>query len=593
MAPPSLAMSSFLSKFRRRSPEKQPEKQPTSPPLPRTPSTIVPRKPCPHLSYWKIKSHDREDLIERITPYMACSLRKEQLLESIMEKKPWVQELIRPELAEKDALDDGSMQFREMSVAFWKGPEGMVGEMLDVARCYFYMLLRYTYRTRYWDGREKSLLGLELRDLGDDDFVSRLTEDEIYKLTRLPNRYGATYYRDSYNDTKQRLGWIRFCTKVVSFCQSVGLRILSDNVEHILEDLRRGLPRIISDQKLENVARHSHRNFNMARKTDKNLQKLSQQVTSSAAHSTRIMGELQEEMGDMSQRIDEVAAMSNTTDVKKLRQDIKTLKKDVKRLDSQTPSGLAPSEVLAIEVEQEVHDVQHRMNHLERPSSPANLKQEIEFARRELDELSTISTSPSQHPESKDEQPTTSPHENTNDEVERILAEEKAVYEQRILTLQTELSHLRLKDTLDSCRELMEKLLPDWPVSPAPISSSNSPTKSKSPFKPKPKGTWKPRGNEYGKRWRELFFAPEWKRCKAERPAGHPLLPLVDEQKYYSIGEQLYGTLSERFHNHQDYRDKGLSDEVLRVVFAVLPRDWEEVRRWDLGTEKRRWGILN
>lgn len=137
-------------------------------------------------------------------------------------------------------------------------------------------------------------------------------------------------------------------------------------------------------------------------------------------------------------------------------------------------------------------------------------------------------------------------------------------------SLQDELEMHRLEESFKSCRELMEKLLPE---------------------DGKGKGTWKPRGQEYGKRWRELF-AKEWQRCKREKPRGHPLLPLVSGDEFFLAGQGLYGTLSERIHNHQAHRDQELDQVVLRVIFAILPPDWEETRQWDLPTEKERWGLV-
>ncbi|PVI05789.1 hypothetical protein DM02DRAFT_623852 [Periconia macrospinosa] len=136
-------------------------------------------------------------------------------------------------------------------------------------------------------------------------------------------------------------------------------------------------------------------------------------------------------------------------------------------------------------------------------------------------------------------------------------------------SLQDELEIHRLDESLKACRELMEKLLPD---------------------DGKGKGAYRPRGQEYGRRWRE-FFAKEWQRCKKERPKDHPLLDLVDQDECFQVGQNLYGTLSERIHNHQEYRNQELGEVLLKMIFSILPQDWEEVRRWDLPTEKKRWGV--
>ena len=93
------------------------------------------------------------------------------------------------------------------------------------------------------------------------------------------------------------------------------------------------------------------------------------------------------------------------------------------------------------------------------------------------------------------------------------------------------------------------------------------------------------------------MFHEQWTNCKAKRPAGHPLSRLVAQQKYYSIGKELYGTISERLHNHQEYRDKEVDEDVLRMVHAILPAVYsnpnstEAQRDWDLVKEKKRWGL--
>jgi hypothetical protein len=155
----------------------------------------------------------------------------------------------------------------------------------------------------------------------------------------------------------------------------------------------------------------------------------------------------------------------------------------------------------------------------------------------------------------------------------QILLKRLEDMKRKTTSLQDELELHRLDESLKACRELMEKLLPDRPE------------------EKKGKGTWKPRGQEYGRRWRELF-SKEWARCKEQRPIGHPLRQLIHEHKYFTVGQNLYGTLSERIHNHQQYRTQELSSDVTDVIFSILPPDWEIRRLWDLETEKRRWGLI-
>lgn len=517
-----------------------------------------------------------------------------------MERMPWIAELIQSESLEETVAYE-PRKFHRSIAAFWQAPEAMVEDLIDVARSWFRMLLRYTYRVRYRHGRERSLAVFELDEVSQGHVVSQMKDYEVYNLTQRPNRYGATYYRQSYKDTKSRQGWTQFCTRVKRFCQTVGLPSSSSNLEHVLEDFRHGLPQIIADRRLNAVTPMSQRNFNMARKTDSDAKKLTGQITSTAVHADRSVAELQDKIEELSRLIAEVAVNDNNAALDTLKQGFENLRNDVMRLHEQSVLSAGQNE----EVQQDVEDLRYQIERLEDSTAISVTSETTGGSQRQHNSSTGQSTYPSVEPEAHPKELNGSLH--IAEQMKReAFEEDRSEYEKRIQLLQDELkshrdnekriqllqgelkSHRdklelnenelrsrRLDHSLMQCRILIETLLPEWPED-----------------QNKGKGKWKPRGNEYAKRWRELLFQKEWERCKKERPEGHPLLEFIGDERYYKTGEGLYGILSKGFHSQQGSNCDGeLGPDALRMVFAILPADWEAHRQWDEETEKRRWGL--
>lgn len=212
-----------------------------------THSKTLSGKPDRPLEFWYIKPHDRETLICQIMPYMAGRLRKRHLPRAVLDRHGWTEEFV------EDSQDE-SAWFRQTTTAFQVNPATMVADLLELTRLWFFMLLRYTYRRRFFKGREMSRSDLDVRHLYtnlEEDYIAELTEDEVYHLTRLQNKYGASFYRISYKDAKKRLDWTKFCKRIRSFCQSIGLYVLSQDPEKNLQELRKNLTSIILHQKLQ------------------------------------------------------------------------------------------------------------------------------------------------------------------------------------------------------------------------------------------------------------------------------------------------------------------------------------------------------
>ena len=72
------------------------------PPSKQRPSNAeyVPNDPCPRLDFWI--SGSRDDLVERILPYLTRSYREEQFLTKLMDQHPWMAELVHSESRNED-----------------------------------------------------------------------------------------------------------------------------------------------------------------------------------------------------------------------------------------------------------------------------------------------------------------------------------------------------------------------------------------------------------------------------------------------------------------------------------------------------------
>ncbi|KAF2652915.1 hypothetical protein K491DRAFT_760023 [Lophiostoma macrostomum CBS 122681] len=238
----------MLFPFRLR-PSPTKEKSPPPPPRPRP-------RDLP-LIFWQIERHDRRDLITRIMPYMAEVLPSKDTVQAVLKKYPWVSAFIASEAASTATDDDAT--FSVVRKLFWEESRRTTETLLDVTRLWFFTLIRYTYRVRFLDGRRASRIPLTLETLYpnlDSDYGSELTEDDVYTLTRLPNRYGASLYRSVYKAARKRTAWKHFSRRILQFCISVGLDPSSRDPEIALQELRRSL----SSGKLHhNVARKAER----------------------------------------------------------------------------------------------------------------------------------------------------------------------------------------------------------------------------------------------------------------------------------------------------------------------------------------------
>ncbi|KAF2108915.1 hypothetical protein BDV96DRAFT_605343 [Lophiotrema nucula] len=273
---------------------------------PRTSPSELSEKYDRPLAFWHINPHDRETLINHIMPCMAGSLRKESLLQTIVERHPWAEEFVGSEFTE--VISSDSACFRETAAAFWMNPTTMTAALLRLTRLWFFVLLRYTYRKRFFEGREKCRSNLDIRDIDHDGhYIAKLADMEVYHLTRIPNRCGASYYRSSYKDARQRLGWRSFCERIRSFCGSLGLYTSTENPEKNIQELRHNLTSIMMRREW---SRRLARNTVLIRTTKKDVKRIDERVTSGAVHGDEAIKETKLEVQEMSRRVEELQLMS-------------------------------------------------------------------------------------------------------------------------------------------------------------------------------------------------------------------------------------------------------------------------------------------
>jgi hypothetical protein len=288
--------------------------------------TLSPR-PSPQIQYeesdqtvdlWYIKSHDRQALVDRIMPSMARSLHKKDLLCNFMERRSWAGELVKSELTGTNA-DDDSACFRQTTAAFWTDPTSLALDLLQLTRLWFFLLLRSTYRRHFFEGRESSRGVLDVRDFCTFQHVylfSELSEDAIHRLSCVRNRYGASFYRSSYKDTKRRLGWTSFCERIRAFCESVGLHTSSKHPEKNLWDLRHNLTSIMMHQKWLYIINPLIKEVVLARNMRVDVKKLNERMASGAMHNVQMMENMERGIMDLKSQFEDLKQEPQQIDMK-------------------------------------------------------------------------------------------------------------------------------------------------------------------------------------------------------------------------------------------------------------------------------------
>ncbi|KAF2621095.1 hypothetical protein BU25DRAFT_426742 [Macroventuria anomochaeta] len=271
----------------------------TNPP-PRTSSKVIPDKPYRSLDFWYIAPHDRETLVGHIMPYMAARLPKKYLLQTIIEKHIWAREILSP--APTQTEDVSLTYLQQIATEFWDEPRQTIAKLVRLTRAWFFTLLRYTYRMRFFEGSKTYQSDFDVQHIPSCEtrqYISELTEIEVYRLTRIPYKYGATFYRSSYENIKQCLAWKRFCARIQTFCDLVGLYASPEDPEQSLKELQNNLTSVMLQREWLRTTAQLEETAILARDTARHVKEISERVASEGSINLQLMEETRQQVRDL------------------------------------------------------------------------------------------------------------------------------------------------------------------------------------------------------------------------------------------------------------------------------------------------------
>jgi hypothetical protein len=120
----------------------------------------------------------------------------------------------------------------------------------------------------------------DLHSCTETQYAARLTKRDIHRLTGIPNKYGATFYRSCYKDVQRCSGWKSFCASILWFCKSIQFPTNSDSPERILEELEGNLPSVILQRRWSRTAARLAETSHLAMGTADYMKRLDAKVTS-------------------------------------------------------------------------------------------------------------------------------------------------------------------------------------------------------------------------------------------------------------------------------------------------------------------------
>jgi hypothetical protein len=267
---------------------------------PRASLEVLSENPDQPLDFWYIQPHDRKTLIDQIMPYMAGRLPKRYSLHVLMREQVWANGLVSLELVE--AVEEIAACLHQILAAFWKEPRNVIAYLLRLSPLRFFVLLRFTYRAKsferdkifgeYWSAQDNSASRPQT-------YSSGLTENEVYRLTCLRKKYGASFYRRSYKNVKRCLDWTSFCTRIRAFCSMTGLHVSSNDPERNIRELRHNLTAIMMHRKWVQTTCQLDNNTTLVRNTRRDLRELNERVASDALHNINVLDETRQDVANL------------------------------------------------------------------------------------------------------------------------------------------------------------------------------------------------------------------------------------------------------------------------------------------------------
>jgi hypothetical protein len=210
---------------------------------------------------------------------MAARIPRRYLLQTLLEKHTWLSEILLPARMQKEGVRPDFLQ--QTTASFWKSPRRTIEKLVKLTRTWFVTLLRYTYRTRFFDGSTTCRSDLDVPDIQSYEaqrYISELTESEVHRLVCVSNKYGATFYRSSYKCVKQCPAWTRFCDRIQTFCDSMGLFASPKDPEQSLEELQNNLSSLVLQQEWLRTAAHLDETAVLARGTARYVKEINGRV---------------------------------------------------------------------------------------------------------------------------------------------------------------------------------------------------------------------------------------------------------------------------------------------------------------------------
>lgn len=206
-------------------------------------------------------------------PYMAAHLPRRYRLQTFLDKNDWACEILGVRTTEVEGSSLTRLQ--NTTTAFWKDPRRMIVKLGELTRTWFFTLLRYTYRMSFFRGSKASLSIPDVQNISaweTRQYTSELTESEVYRLTRVPNKYGARFYRSSCRSAKQCAAWKGFCSSIQTFCDTVGLFASPEDPEQSLQELQNNLTSVCNTTvQLERITALAHSTARCIEKVDGNI----------------------------------------------------------------------------------------------------------------------------------------------------------------------------------------------------------------------------------------------------------------------------------------------------------------------------------
>lgn len=282
-------------------------RKPDPPPLSSTKS--IPGRRHKALDFWYIAPHDRDSLSRTIMPYMAGHIPRRYLLKSLLEKHDWACEIFGlPATQMEDAILD---RLQNTTAAFWTDPRRTIVTLVKLARAWFFTLLRYTYRTRFFYGSKNHQSFPDIQDitaLETYQYTSELTEYQVYCLTSIPNKYGASFYRKSYKIIQQCSAWIGFCIRIRTFCESLGLFACPEDPEQSLQDLQNNLSFVMAQQEQYKTTTQLQKIAFLAHETARYVDEVDKRVFSEVSNHHDLMEKMRQQVVDLLLQCDKLSS---------------------------------------------------------------------------------------------------------------------------------------------------------------------------------------------------------------------------------------------------------------------------------------------